>query len=205
MRIGLVENDLEFRAAVEARLKELPQVEQVLTWSSAEAFLRDPDCSTVDLVFLDIMLPLMSGVDLVREISLKHPDMKAVMLSNMNSDGLVFKSIENGALGYVLKSELGSLQNIIDTVLSGGAMITPTIALRVFSRFRRLPDEVPLLTDREQQVLELMVRGKTVQSVADFLGLSAHTVQGFVKAIYKKLNVHGRAELAIKAGELKLI
>ncbi|MCC6276055.1 MAG: response regulator transcription factor, partial [Leptospiraceae bacterium] len=99
-------------------------------------------------------------------------------------------------------SELGTLETIIQTVIEGGAVITPTIALRVFSSFRKDKSKVLEMTDREKQVLELLVRGKSVVSVAVFLDLSVHTVQGYVKAIYKKLNVHNRAELTQKASQL---
>ncbi|MBE7437883.1 MAG: response regulator transcription factor [Spirochaetales bacterium] len=205
MFIGLVENDQEYRQTVKQQLEQISMVSRVQEWHSAEEFLRDSERSKLDLVFLDIMLPLMSGVDLAREIANKQPDLKIIMLSSMNSDGLIFESIKNGALGYVLKSELEDLQSIIETVQRGGAIITPTIALRVFSSFRRLPQNAPDLTERERQVLELMVRGKTVVAVAEFLDLSAHTVQGYVKAMYKKLNVHNRAGLALKARELRLM
>ena len=84
-------------------------------------------------------------------------------------------------------------------------MITPTIALRVMSSFQKTPASGPDLTDRERQILELMVRGKTIKSVADFLMLSPHTVHDHVKRIYKKLEVHNRAELVRKVQELQLI
>ncbi len=204
-RIGLVENEVDFREDVKQRLEELACVAAVIAWSSAEEFLRDSGRGDFDILFLDIVLPLMNGVDLARVIAEKHPDTKIIMLTNMNSDDMIFDSIKNGALGYVLKSELGDLGAIIRSLAAGGALITPTIALRVISNFRKIPRNVPDLTDRERQVLELMVRGKAVQAVADFLGLSTYTVQGYVKSVYKKLNVHNRSQLAVKANEMNLM
>lgn len=206
LKLGIVENDELFREEVIRRLTELPSARSVGGWPSAEQFLRDPDHKSIDVLFLDIMLSGVSGIDLVRNLSEKYPSMRVVMLTNMNSDAMVFDSIKNGALGYVLKSELGNLEEIVDVVGSGGATITPTIALRVFSSFRRLPNpDGPDLTDREKQVLSLMVKGKSINSVATFLGLSDHTVHGYVKSIYKKLNVHNRAQLTTKAQELSLM
>ncbi|MBE7410973.1 MAG: response regulator transcription factor [Leptospiraceae bacterium] len=202
LSIGIVENDLEFRTTVESKLCGISYIPKVYSWNSAEEYLREKNRPVLDLIFLDIVLPYMNGVDLAREISKKNPETSIIMLTNMNSDAMIFESIKNGALGYVLKSELGTLENIIQIVIDGGAVITPTIALRVFSSFRKDKPQAPDLTDRERQVLELLVRGKSVFSVASFLDLSIHTVQGYVKTIYKKLNVHNRAELTQKANQL---
>lgn len=204
--IGIVENDELFRDEVVRRLRHLPAARQVSAWQSAEQFLRDATHRNVEILFLDIMLSGITGIDLVRILAEKCPEMRVIMLTNMHSDEVVFDSIKNGALGYVLKSELGNIADIVDVVAAGGATITPTIALRVFSSFRRVPSrDGPELTDREKQVLQLMVKGKTIGSVAEFLGLSEHTIHGYVKSMYKKLNVHNRAQLAAKAQELSLL
>lgn len=202
LTVGLVENDLAFRDLTESRLRKIPVVAKVFTWDSAEEYLRDRGRPVLDLIFLDIVLPYTNGVDLAREIYRENPETCIIMLTNMNSDGMIFESIRNGALGYILKSELGTLESIIETVMGGGAAITPTIALRVFASFRRERSEGPDMTARERQVLELLVQGKSVNSVASFLDISVHTVQSHVKAIYKKLNVHNRAQLAQKANQV---
>ncbi|MBE7436833.1 MAG: response regulator transcription factor [Spirochaetales bacterium] len=203
-RFGIVENDADFREEVLRRLELLPVTRSVRGWPSAEQFLRDPGHEEVDILLLDIMLSGVSGVDLVRTISEKHPEMRVAMLTNMNSDAMIFDSIRNGAIGYILKSELGNLEEVVNVLASGGATITPTIALRVFSNFRRVAGPGPNLTERERQVLGLMVKGKSIHAVATFLGLSDHTVHGYVKTIYKKLNVHNRVELVTRARQLAL-
>jgi len=203
--IGIVENDELFREEVIRRLRLLPGAPIAHGWPSAEQFLRDPAHKEIDLLFLDIMLSGITGIDLVRILSEKHPEMHVVMLTNMNSDAMIFDSIKSGALGYILKSELGNLAEIVEVIGEGGATITPTIALRVISSFHKTAvHDGPALTDREKQVLQLMIKGKTIRSVSDFLGLSQHTIHGYVKSIYKKLNVHNRAQLATRAQELFL-
>ncbi|MCR9141592.1 MAG: response regulator transcription factor [bacterium] len=205
-RIGIVENDLEFREEVVRRLEALDFVRApVLNWASAEQFLREKPAPRLDLMFVDIMLSGINGIELIKILKQQKRDLKAVMLTNMNSDELIFESIKHGTLGYILKSELGDLEHAVRTVLSGGAMITPTIALRVFSSFQKKAKSAPDLTDRERQVLELMVRGKTAKAVAEFLGLSPHTIHDYTKQIYKKLEVHNRSELILKAQELSLM
>ncbi len=206
-RIGIVENDPEFRDEVVRRLEALEIVRApVAVWPSAEMFLREKPAPRLDLLFVDIMLSGITGIELVKEIKRQQRDLRAVMLTNMNSDELIFEAIKHGTLGYILKSELGDLEHTVRTVLSGGAMITPTIALRVFASFQQQTSkDVPELTDRERQVLELMVRGKTARAVAEFLGLSPHTIHDYTKQIYKKLEVHNRSELILKAQELSLM
>ena len=205
-RIGIIENDEEFREEVKRRLDALEVVRTpVRAWASAETFLREKPAPGLDVLFIDVMLGGMTGIELLKTLKQRGSAVKPVMLTNMNSDELIFEAIKNGVLGYILKSELDDLERVVHTVLGGGAMITPTIALRVFASFQTETPETPHLTDRERQVLELMVRGKTVRAVAEFLDLSKHTVHGYVKQIYKKLEVHNRGELILKAQELSLM
>ncbi|MEQ9362605.1 MAG: response regulator transcription factor, partial [Leptospirales bacterium] len=195
-----------FREEVVRRLGALDFVRPpVLTWASAEQFLREKPAPRLDLLFVDILLSGINGIELVKILKQKKRDVKAVMLTNMNSDELIFEAIKHGTLGYILKSELRDLEHAVSTVLQGGAMITPTIALRVFASFQKKTRTTPDLTERERQVLELMVRGKTVRAVAEFLGLSPHTIHDYAKQIYKKLEVHNRSELILKAQELSLM
>lgn len=205
-RIGIVENDPEFRNEVVRRLEGLAFASRpILVWDSAEQFLREKPAPRLDLLFVDIVLSGISGIELIKTLKHQKRDLRAVVLTNMNSDELIFEAIKFGTLGYILKSELGDLEHAVRTVLSGGALITPTIALRVFASFQRKAASAPDLTDRERQVLELMVRGKTARAVAEFLGLSPHTVHDYAKQIYKKLEVHNRSELILKAQELSLM
>lgn len=206
LKIGIVENDEYFLTEVKDRLSSLSYPKSIHTWTSSENFLSDIHSLELDILFLDIMLPGMNGIDLVERLTMDHPNIKVIMLTNMNSDEMIFSSIKNGALGYILKSDIARLSEIIDVVLNGGATITPTIALRVFSSLRKIVSpQTPKLTDRETQILQLLVKGKTISSVANFLTLSDHTIHGYVKSIYKKLNVHNRVELAIKAQKLSLL
>lgn len=200
MHIGVVENDPEFRDNLLITLKKMLPGAKLSWWQSAEGLLKDGAVTEIDVLLLDIMLPGMSGIDLTRELTRGEYPGKIVILTNMNSDGLILEAIENGAVGYVLKSDRRELKSIIETVLAGGAILTPTIALRVMTSLRQKKSEVPGfgLSERLQQVLDLMVAGKTIPQVAKALRLSPATVHGYVKEIYKKLNVHNRAELVGK-------
>jgi len=197
MHVGIVENDSEFRDNLLFTLKKLLPSAKISWWQSAEGLLKEERNKLPKVLLLDVMLPGMTGIDLTRELTRGGYAGKIVILTNMNSDSLILEAIENGAVGYVLKSDRRELKSIIETVLAGGAILTPTIALRVMTALKSQRHESPDfgLSDRLQQVLDLMVAGKTIPQVAKALRLSATTVHGYVKDIYKKLNVHNRAEL----------
>lgn len=197
MHIGIVENDSAFRDDILVTLKRLMPAAKLDWWQSAENLLRENVDELPDILLLDVMLPGMTGIDLTGELYRQGYTGKIVILTNMNSDELILEAIENGAVGYVLKSDRRELKSIIDTVVAGGAILTPTIALRVMTAVRERRAESPDfgLSERLQQVLDLMVAGKTIPQVARVLRLSPATVHGYVKDIYKKLNVHNRAEL----------
>lgn len=206
IKIGIVENDENYKNQILKVLESVPDVEEILHWESAEFFWKDPKGRTLDIIFLDILLPGISGVDLAAKLSERDPSINKIMLSNMNSDELIYNSLRYGAIGYILKSELKDILEVIDTVLRGGAIITPTIAFRVLNSFKlkKVADGVKL-TKKEKEILDHMVTGKTINRVAEFLGVSKYTIQHHVKNIYKKLNVHNRAELVKKATDFGLL
>lgn len=200
MYIGIVENDSQFRDDMLQTLRRHWPKARLEWWQSAENLLRGPIDQLPDILLLDIMLPGMTGIALTGELTANGYQGKIVILTNMNSDKLILEAIENGAVGYVLKSDREEVTSIIETVNAGGAILTPTIALRVMTTLRERRNESGDfgLSERLQQVLEHMVSGKTIPQVARLLRLSPATVHGYVKEIYKKLNVHNRAQLVGK-------
>lgn len=197
MHVGIVENDSEFRDELLVTLKKFLPTAKIDWWQSAENLQKVAIQKLPEILLLDVMLPGITGIELTRDLVRQGYPGKIVILTNMNSDELILEAITYGAVGYVLKSDKNELKSIIETVHSGGAILTPTIALRVMAALRSQRHELGDfgLSERLQQVLEHMVRGKTIPQVAKILKLSPSTVHGYVKDIYKKLNVHNRAEL----------
>jgi len=145
----------------------------------------------------------MSGTDLLLHIGEKEYQYPVLVLSSLNSDEAVFKALESGAVGYVYKDELSDIGGTIRILLEGGAIISPTIALRVLHRFRKkkrkdLPEE---LTPREIEVLELLVEGYSTTAAAEKLFISVHTLRVHVKNMYRKLSVGNKVELMRRARE----
>ena len=120
---------------------------------------------------------------------------------------MIFKALQHGCLGYILKSELENITETIDIILKGGAIISPMIALRVMKSFQQEKpvSEDSALTTREKQVIEELASGYTPAKVAELMNLSLHTVRTHIKNIYRKLNVNSSQELLSSARKMKLI
>lgn len=154
------------------------------------------------LILMDLGLPGMSGIDCVRRIRACTPSIPVVMLTVHQSNERIFEAICAGASGYLLKSVTGDeILRAIENVLDGGAAITGQIARRVLDMFSRMavPQADYGLSDREQQILQLLVDGHTKSRIAEQLFLSPHTIDGHVRNIYAKLHVHNRSGAVAKA------
>ena len=129
------------------------------------------------------------------------------MVSANFSDELIFQALKNGAIGYILKSELKDLPLSLDVGLSGGGVMSPSIAVRVAMWFQKTtPSNIQeSLSIREKQILEAISNGATAKSVAQKLAVSESTVRTHIRSIYEKLQVNSRAGMVKKAGEMGLI
>ena len=200
MQIGLIENDPDFLDEVMLTIKTGFHEASLQYWLSGESFLKQEDLSRFEILFIDIMLPGISGIELCARLQELNFPGKIIILTNMNSDEMILQAIKHGAVGYLLKSETTEINSIIETVINGGAILTPTIALRVMIALKEKEQTRPEanLTPRLNEVLDLMVSGNSIAEVADILGIKQGTVNSYAKEIYKKLNVHNRAQLVGK-------
>jgi DNA-binding NarL/FixJ family response regulator len=203
-KIGLVENEKKYQDYIIGRLREDPKVGSIELWESAEVCYRDLKTGSLDILFVDIMLPQMNGVELVRMLSEKYNELKMVMISNMTSEKLIFDSLKAGALGYIYKAELEGIVDVASQIMNGGAIISPTIALHVLENFKKPADIRPEnnLSERERQVLELLVSGIPPKDIGGTLQISIDTTRNHIKKIYKKLNVNSKVEMMRRASDL---
>lgn len=167
----------------------------------------------VDLILMDIEMPVMNGIEATQIINNKFPQIKIIMLTVFDNDENIFNSIKAGADGYLLKevNPKDLHQGIIDT-LNGGATMTPSIALKTLKLFRNPIDfettqnkEEINLTTREVEVLEQLSKGLKYDAIAENLYLSTGTIRKHVENIYAKLQVHNKLEAIQKAKNNNLI
>lgn len=206
------------------------QSDPMLTLSGAvptgKAAIALLDALRPDVLMVDLGLPDISGIDVIRHTAVHHPGTDVLVVTMFGDDQHVLQSIEAGATGYLLKDALTDRICIsIHELRAGGSPITPSIARKVLARFRLPPPVVspgaPLLspgkgvtyggvsatplTEREIDILRLIAKGLSFIEVGDSLGISSHTVVTHVKKIYRKLAVHSRGEAVFEAGQMGLL
>lgn len=168
----------------------------------------------IDIVLMDIQMPVMDGIKATELVKNKYPHIKIIMLTVSDDDEDVFKSIKAGANGYLLKEiEAENLYNCMLEVVNGGAPMTPSIALKTLNLLRNPDiinskseelDEVQL-TKREVEILLQLSKGLNYNEISDNLIISPETVRKHIENIYKKLQVHSKMEAVMQAQKRNLI
>lgn len=202
IRVAIVEDDEQVRENLGRLIGEAKGFECVANFSSGEEALSSWPRRAPDVVVMDINLPGISGVECVRQLKARFPDLHVVMLTVYDDSERIFQALQMGASGYLLKrSTTAEILHAIEDVHGGGAPMSSYIARKVVQSFRQQgASDKPAenLSKRETDVLEYVARGYTNKEIADALGLKAETVRGYLKTIYSKLHVRSRTEAAMK-------
>ena len=204
MRVMLVDDHALVRSAVRGAL-EAPDIEIVAEAASAEAAFEEALRTRPDLILLDVDMPGMSGLQLIRELRPRLPDTQIVMLSVSGEDRNVLEAMRHGAAGYLTK-DLGpeALQRTVRGLRSGDLPMSRRMAARTLRMFieggagAAGGDDSTLstLSSREIEVLAHLTDGLTDREIAEALVISPRTVESHVSNILRKLGVRNRAEAA---------
>jgi DNA-binding NarL/FixJ family response regulator len=202
IQVAIVEDDEEIRADLAHRIAGNGLFRLLGSFSDAESALANlPRCKP-DVVLMDINLPGLDGVECVRRLKEKMPDVQFIMLTVYEDSNRLFKSLMAGASGYLLKrTEPSKLLDAIKEARDGGAPMTPEIARRVVQHFRQAPppeSQLPRLTPRERDILDQLSKGFRYKEIVDNLHISTGTLHSYISAIYEKLHVHSRTEAVMK-------
>jgi DNA-binding NarL/FixJ family response regulator len=158
---------------------------------AVEQFLRHRP----DVTLMDLQLPRMNGLQTIRAIRHAEPDARIVVLTMYHGDEDIYRALQAGAVGYLLKDTVPEdLVRVIREVHSGGRAIPPDVAAALATRANQ-----PSLTFRELQVLELLATGKRNKEIANELGISGDTARVHIKSIFLKFNVHDRTAALAEA------
>ena len=163
-----------------------------------------------DVVLLDIQMPRLNGIAATKQILKDCPETQVIILTTYDTDDLVFDAICAGAQAYLLKdAEEEEILDTIRAVSRGHSRLAPNVARKLLNEFRRVrrPNETSApaalpgeaLTERENDILQLIVAGKGNKEIAGQLKLAEGTVKNYVSRILEKLNARSRTELAVKA------
>jgi DNA-binding NarL/FixJ family response regulator len=162
-----------------------------------------------DVALVDIGLPGMSGIEGIKLLKQRYPNVAPLVLTVYGDDGRIFAALCAGACGYLLKKTpparlLESLREAVD----GGSPMSPEVARRVIALFRQIrpPENADYqLTPHETRLLRMMVEGHNYKSAAKELGVTTHAISFHMRRIYEKLQVHSKSEAVAKALQNRLV
>lgn len=161
----------------------------------------------IDLILMDIRMPIMNGVESTKIIKTEYPDVKVLILTTFNEDEYIFQGLENGADGYLLKDiSSEELVNAIRTVYEGNILLQPDVAKKIVSAMRDRENisksyekinSLTTLTQREIEISCLVADGKSNKEISAILFITEGTVKNHLTRILDKLNVRDRTQLAL--------
>ncbi len=204
--VGIIEDNQALRTGIEEFVSQNNNMRILFSCNSVEKWLMhyDQDTEGPYVLFLDIGLPGISGLKAISVIKNKYPDTKLVVITGDSSKESVWEAITSGADGYLLKPfSLKEISQQIDIIQNGGAALSPLIAEKLIHRINANNKPARegknlLLTRRENDVLEQLVKGLSYKEVANILKISFATVNDHIKNIYYKMGVNSKSELIAK-------
>lgn len=199
LRVGVVEDDAASRDTFLAMIHAQPDLVLAMVAASRAEALDRLSTAPMDVLLVDLGLPDGSGLDVIRAARVQWPDCSILVSTIFGDEDHVLRSIEAGAMGYLLKDvSAAELAEEIRSLHAGGSPISPMVARKILARAAAslAPAGAPpaTLSAREQEVLRHVSKGFTTEETARSMGISRTTVLTFVRRIYAKLQVNTRAE-----------
>jgi len=200
LKIMIVDDHLVVREGLKQLLEIEDWIEVIAEAASGLECLSTLEEICPDLIFMDIMMPGINGIETARQISEKYPHIKIIMLTIYGDEKFVTEAIKAGAKGYVLKNvNRDELMKIIRHVMRDRAFLDPAVAGMVFDHLRQDTQVSEMateekLTRRELEILQLMTKGDTNKEIGKTLFISEHTVRSHMKNIYRKLSVKSKSQ-----------
>jgi DNA-binding NarL/FixJ family response regulator len=177
-------------------LSELDNIEIVEKFESGIALLDYIEDNKVDLILMDIFLPVINGVDLCKTIKQKHPKIVIIGMSSQSERSLVMQFIQNGGNGYILKNaSFDEFKNCIYKAIEGEIVFSEEVKTIISQPLSEDLERIPGLSRRERDIALLLSQGKSTQEIADDLFLSFLTVQTHRRNILQKYKMKNVAEL----------
>jgi DNA-binding NarL/FixJ family response regulator len=208
IKVLLYEDNPQLREGLSMLINGSDGYEVVAAFKNCENVEDEVDAYRPDVVLMDIDMPVVNGIEGLKRIRNVNTDVKVLMLTVFDDNKNVFQAISNGANGYILKKTPPSrLLEYIAEAQTGGAPMTASIAtqvLKMFSSMNNEKGEDYNLSDREKQVLQLLVDGYSYKMIANEMYIAIDTVRSHIKKIYEKLHVNSKSEAVAKAFKDKI-
>lgn len=210
IKVCLIEDHKQLRESLGLLIENSPGLALTGVFSNANNVEKDIRTANPDVVLLDIQMPGLSGIEAISLIRKAAPAVRIVMQTVFEDEDKIFASICAGASGYILKNT--SPEKYIEAIrdaYNGGAPMTGMIAAKVLQMFRQQQPEDSgrdnHLSDREKEILQLLVAGSSYKMIADQCSISYDTVRFHMKNIYAKLHVSSMTEAVAKAIKNRLV
>ncbi len=207
IRVAIFEDNTLVREALYAILNGTPGYTCTGAFADANQWLANLKRSEPDVVLMDIEMPGLNGIEVTQKITRQFPDIKVLIQTVFNDSDKIFNALCAGASGYILKNDPPHkyIEAIAD-VYNGGAPVSATVAKKMLGFFTKkniilvAPENNDFqLSDREKELLRMMIEGYDYKTIASKAFISYETVRTHVKHIYKKLHVASRSEAVMKA------
>ncbi|EEF57708.1 response regulator transcription factor [Pedosphaera parvula] len=200
--VSIVEDDAGLRESICRFIQGAPGFECLGAYASAEEALANVPTRPPEVVLMDINLPKMNGIECVKRLKEKLPSLQIIMLTVYENSDRIFEALAAGAYGYLVKNTPPEkLLEAIEEIAKGGSPMSSHIARKVVQAFQPAVCAVPLiekLAPREQQVLELLSKGRAYKQIAAEMNLSMGTIRTYIRRIYEKLHVNCRTDAVVK-------
>jgi len=201
IRVLIVEDNPYIREGWTTILDAEKKIVVKNSFRSCEDALESEDIAWSDIILLDIQLPGLMGTDGVEKFLEINPKLAIIMITVLEDSEHIFKSLQNGAIGYLIKKvSPDELVQAVKDAYEGGSPMSPAIARKVIASMQLKPkmQKEYSLTDREKEVLSLLGEGNSYAAIADGINLSVDGVGYHIRNIYRKLQVNSKAEAVAK-------
>lgn len=200
IRVVIVEDEAPMREELGRLVGRYAECCVSASFSNGTQALREIPLQPPDLVLMDLHLPDLEGHEVIRRLKTLLPELRIVVLTKYEDADHLFEALKAGANGYLLKRCAETeLEQALLSALDGGAPMTGEIAARVLGYFHQIGERrhaLDALSPRERDVLDLLAQGFSYKEIAHRLHLSPETINGYLKTVYRKLNVHSAVEAA---------
>ena len=209
IRVLIFEDNMSLRNSLYQLVDGSEGYKCVGAHENCSQLLKNVQESRPDVVLMDIQMPGMNGIEAVKVLREKYPQLKILMQTIFEDSEKIFQSIYAGASGYILKNTSPSrFLDFIKETCEGGAPMSPSVAAKVLKMITQhdQPNTHDFnLSDREKEVLSFLVKGMSYKLIAETCFISIDTVRAHIRNIYEKLHVHSKAEAVATAIKSKLV
>ena len=207
IKVILADDHHLFREGLARILQDAPGIELVASAANGEEAQARINDLNPDIILMDINMPGIGGIEATRQLLDTHPEIRVIMLTISEEDQDLYRAIQAGAKGYILKNSSSvELLDAIRRVHAGEAIINSKMAVKLLEEFTLLSTSIPRpkaptsesesLTYREREVLKYVARGLSNKEIGDQLSISPHTVKAHLRSILDKLQLRGRVDAA---------